>query len=317
MDLAALLLQSFLAGYLYANFLEASKYHAVRESDQRVIFRAGFYGFVLFFSALLLRFSSIQLCEPYAEIDRIFVNWALPLLKDADGIAPKESAIQRAELVVISFLSIPMGILLPACINPIVKRCIPGALESVIRRSDELEGFLHRVGFGAMPVMLSLTNGQVYVGFLLKTPDPEADEKVVSIMPLLSGVRLENGRVEFSTNYSAIYEHLESSNNVRADGLELLPEDFEVVIRVSSLISARLFDLRTYALIQKNKLKLEQPTEENPSAVTQENEAATNQRRHRPLRPFPKSHTAMRKREKRSFGITRREPRPPRPRHTI
>lgn len=308
MDLAALLLQSFLAGYLYANFLALSKYHAVRESDQRVVFRAGFYGFVLFFAALLLRFISLQLFEPYAEFDRVLVDWALPLLKDVNEIFAKERAVRRAELVVISFLSIPMGVLLPVIINPFIKKFLPAALERVIQKIDELEGFLNRVGFGAMPVMLSLSNGQVYVGFILKTPDPEAGEKVVSIMPLLSGVRRENGSVEFSTNYSSIYEHLDDSNKRRVDGVELDPEDFEVVIRMSLLISARLFDLRTYELIRKNELRLDQPAAPDTSDVDLENEVSANQRRYRPLRPSLKSQVAIRRREGKGFAVNRREP---------
>lgn len=296
MDLAALLLQSFLAGYLYANFLEVSRYHAARESDQRVVFRAGFYGFVLFFAALLLRFISIQHCESYAVADRVFVNWTLPLLKDVDGIHLRENAIQRAELVVISFLSIPMGILLPVLINPVVKELFPAALERVIQRGDELEGFLYRVGFGAKPVMLSLENGQVYVGFLLKTPDPEAEERVVSILPLLSGVRLPDGHVDLLNNYSVIYDCLQDWNEKRTDGIELFPKDFEVVIRISQLISARLFDLTTYAFIRNIEFNPDHPPEREIADVDAVRAASSTQRRHRPLKPFGKGQRLRAKR---------------------
>lgn len=54
-----------------------------------------------------------------------------------------------------------------------------------------------------------MDNRKVYVGFVVTTIDPTTPKKALTILPLMSGYRAENGgEIVFTTYYERVYERI-------------------------------------------------------------------------------------------------------------
>jgi hypothetical protein len=93
-------------------------------------------------------------------------------------------------------------------------------------------------------VSITLKNRKVYVGFVVRTFDPAYDRKYVVILPTMSGYRAESThRLTFDTDYTRVYQALIAEDESR---LVRGVEDFQVVVPVSEVVSANLFDWEAY-----------------------------------------------------------------------
>lgn len=90
-------------------------------------------------------------------------------------------------------------------------------------------------------VSVTLKGGKVYVGFVLENFDPAYDRKYVSILPIASGYRdPAEHRLVLTTTYGEVYLR------IRGHRADLAPADFRVVIPVTEVQSANLFDWDAY-----------------------------------------------------------------------
>lgn len=89
------------------------------------------------------------------------------------------------------------------------------------------------------PIEISLESRKVYVGFILMANVPLQERRSLAIIPILSGYRHnEHLGVVFTHNYASTLE-------IETDKLAEL-ENLQVVVPVSTIRSARLFDLDLY-----------------------------------------------------------------------
>lgn len=110
--------------------------------------------------------------------------------------------------------------------------------------NDYLEELLNEAQENTRQVSATLRSGKVYVGFIVRTFDPTYDRKYIVILPTMSGYRTETThQVVFNTDYTRVYQVLMEEDESR---LVRGVNDFQVVIPVSEVLSANLFDWEAY-----------------------------------------------------------------------
>ncbi len=116
--------------------------------------------------------------------------------------------------------------------------------------NDELMKLLKHSIDIEIPIMFTLGNGKVYVGWPTTAPNPTKEIRFIRILPYISGYREElTHQVFFTSNYEVILETVDNPNNETLD--HLTSEDFEILIPVDNLTSAHLFDAAAYAEFKK------------------------------------------------------------------
>jgi len=79
---------------------------------------------------------------------------------------------------------------------------------------NELEGLLVDAVAMAKSVLITLTTGKAYVGFVLSNPQPRTERRVVALLPLASGYRSDKNELVLTTFYDQIYEQAEDGIGV-------------------------------------------------------------------------------------------------------
>jgi hypothetical protein len=98
-----------------------------------------------------------------------------------------------------------------------------------------------------IPVSLTLNTGKVYIGLVVETLDPLREPVAVRLLPIFSGNRDAEGRLNLTTDYEALYSTLSRG---RASQLGL-PADwssqFDLAIRADDIVTATPFSAAIYA----------------------------------------------------------------------
>lgn len=111
-------------------------------------------------------------------------------------------------------------------------------------KNDELMLLLTYSISREMPIMFTLENGKVYVGWPNSEPNPTHDLSFIRILPYLSGYRDDKThREKFTTDYEVIL-NIVINNDSKLSHLSL--DDFRIILPVNKIISAHLFDLKAY-----------------------------------------------------------------------
>ena len=273
---AVLFFVPLLAGYLFANTWQLTKYRAAREESQRLYFLAAFYGIFIAICAFLSCMALLPLAE--ASITRagqLLIELApLSLL-----IATPESALPKAVHagLMACFLGMTLiwGCTLGIALNGItaiviaiaawlgksvpdgswtqraalcLARAINPVLLAIRNRGDDIEHLLVRSVERTMPIQVTLNSRKVYVGNVVEMVEPQNDRKTLRLLPLLSGYRDENDfSLVFTTEYTRIYEQVLKPAESATDGTPALQiEDFEIVVQLRDVVSINLFDFNTY-----------------------------------------------------------------------
>ncbi len=110
--------------------------------------------------------------------------------------------------------------------------------------SNDIEILLLRSMDGESPVLLTMDNGKVYVGYVTELFNPDVDRRYIKVLPTMSGYRTaESQEVVFTT----AYDEVRQLTGTPGSGLEHLRDvDFEIVLPVNGLRSASLFDSGAY-----------------------------------------------------------------------
>lgn len=94
-------------------------------------------------------------------------------------------------------------------------------------------------------IQVSMDRGKVYVGWVVMSLGLNPKTRYIRLLPVLSGYRHpENHTVMFTTEYADIYERLAKGDDEVLSGFTA--SDFQVVLPLERIESARLFDLRVY-----------------------------------------------------------------------
>ena len=218
-----------LGGYWFLTRLYYTRYSALRDSGYHVLFKSAIVGCFLVAVARLMVIFFFNPHFPFiCELWKSFVPF------DYYGTAA---------------LSALLGGVLPIGINRFYKK--EKAMRRTARESGNLiELLIRENNESGKLVELSLESGKSYIGFVLESGIARHGESDVALLPLKSGYRKEDTQeLEITTNYAPVlWEFLQ---NQESSGLDY--EDFRIVIPMSKIMSARIFDPNLYELFQQEE----------------------------------------------------------------
>lgn len=113
---------------------------------------------------------------------------------------------------------------------------------------NEFESLLFVATVANVPIMITLGNKKVYVGFALEQTSKGKLSKTefVSILPIMSGYRHKDTlSVEFNLDYSGFFENIEQYG-----GWEKFEDRFKTVIPTCEIVTLSFFDMDVYRHIQ-------------------------------------------------------------------
>ena len=213
-----LLLVPALAGYLFLNWFNATRYSLPRETGYHVVFQSAIAAVLLFFIARLFVVLANTLIPAIAE----FWNNIVPL--DYSGTAAG------------TFI---LAALLPLILN---KSARFGRFEARQKAAeaagDQISLIIDQAMLQGRFVELSLTSGKSYVGSPIQGTFGHRDAGDVALIPIASGYRDNETRdLVMTTNYAPAI-----SNQLTNRALD----DLKVAFPMRDVISARLFDQELY-----------------------------------------------------------------------
>ena len=144
--------------------------------------------------------------------------------------------------VVLTF-TIILAALLPLVFNFSYKE-IKAARKVAEQNGDFIELLIDQAISEDLPVELSLRSGKSYVGYVIESQLARQSEVDIVLVPIASGFRkTETRELEITIHYSSVIKEFDKK----------VIRDFRIVIPMSELISARLFDREVYARFQSTK----------------------------------------------------------------
>lgn len=246
MEAALALLLPLIGGSLFVRGCTGLRYKAAREDGHRLYFRVAYHGVVLFVvsTACLLAVDwALGNFGFYRAAIEMAVARLAPLFKE-----PRNAGGQSAFLAICLF-SVLLGRVSPLLVNVIFKTRQEDALWAAASE-NELEEFLLDALARLKSVAITLTSGKVYVGYVLTTPEPRTDRRVIALLPLMSGYRQEaGGKVVFTTYYDQFYR---GENDLGTD-------DFKLVLPIDKMVSLSFFDVAVYARFNEEGTPLPRP----------------------------------------------------------
>lgn len=246
MDFDLSLLLALLGGYWFIHLSFFYRFRAQTLTGYRLVFEAALVGFGFVALAFLVRFffrdgevgSCVaqvwsEVAGPGAEVLGVLVL-ALLLVPPAAWLSNVFEGLRELSRVPELWDdSFPTH-------QDLLQASYNHALDKALHRSgNELSLLFHAAALSQQTVNLTLRNGKVYVGWIKRSPGLKPDEQYVRLAPLMSGYRKEESHeVFFNIDYpSDEYEDARSP-------IEL--EEFEVILPVAEIVSARLFDFDVY-----------------------------------------------------------------------
>jgi hypothetical protein len=241
MDLAAAFVLALLGGYCFAYVWRGTKFTTRRVDGHHLYFRAALCGAILFALTLALRIVLIRHFTAYRDFDSALAEYIRPVLKEEPGLALPERT-RRLEWTVTAIYSLLVG----AVCGPVSNVFTPRRWASQ-RSIGALYRFLMQASWNGLTVSLTLNTGKVYVGLIVASLDVLGEPVVVPLLPILSGYRDTEGRLNLTTDYGTVYSNLKHGRAAQLG----LPTDwlsqFALSIRADEIITVALFSPTIYA----------------------------------------------------------------------
>lgn len=210
-----LLLLPLLGGYLLVSRAHLFAFEAAKQSGQRLVFKSALVAVGL---VVLARLIGLTATEYVPQI----------------GIAWREfSPLQHSGTALLALI---LGMFGPWLINYLVP------LEAASRLAVQKHGSgLDKLFFAATEtdsqVLITLDTGKVYAGWIdWAPPNPGAADAYIRILPTVSGHRMPDTTVEWTSFYQNVYLGLAE------DTAEEVIESFTKVIPISRVVTAGMFD---------------------------------------------------------------------------
>lgn len=239
-----LLLLPLLGGFIFARQWKRSRYHVLRSDGHVLLFYSASFGAGLL---ILATFISYFLSPHFSSID---FEW--------HTVVPFEHSGKAS----LAFL---LGVLIWWPLNLFLDD--QKEMDRVIERKEDALELLLRNAMGQNKlVLITVKNGKVYVGYVLSNLNPAFAMESIGIAPMLSGYREDPTKTAcFTTRYIDAYDKIETEVKARveadpknanasaedladliSDEIDTLVEDFEIVIPVSEIQSATIFNMEIY-----------------------------------------------------------------------
>lgn len=134
--------------------------------------------------------------------------------------------------------------------------CAKKAIKDV---GNELELILKSSFVNSKLLQFTLSNDKFYIGWVKELPIPSVSD-YIRIIPAISGVRDQNKRLDFTTQYLNVYAEYLVEGKIQ-DIKEL---NTEIIIRKEEVISVSFFDQEMYSRF--NRQRLNTSTNQKPSS---------------------------------------------------
>lgn len=138
----------------------------------------------------------------YQNFELALVDYLRPALKAEPGLA-LAGQTRRLEWVVTTIYSL----LLCAVCSTTLNRFTPRQW-ALTRKVSSFYRFLLKAQQKSILVSLTLNSGKVYIGLLVEAIDPSLEPVAITLLPMFSGNRDAEGRVNLTTDYEALYSTL-------------------------------------------------------------------------------------------------------------
>ena len=225
----SLLLLPAVGGYWLLTHCNYTRYRAERYSGYHLLFRSALYGVALYFAARFITFL-------------LDLSWpSLTMLWEAHVSVPFTSEVM---------LSLVLAFLFPIGFN-IFYDSERGARRTAGEVGDHIELLIDSSMRNRRLIELSLRSRKTYVGYATETGIGRNTDTDVILVPLLSGHRdTETLRLSLETNYDPVIEtYMKTASSPTRP-------DLRVVIPLSEIVTARLFELSLYRVFQQESEEL-------------------------------------------------------------
>ena len=137
-------------------------------------------------------------------------------------------------------------------------RCteLEGARRAAAERGDLIELTLQDSAQGPQTVEIALNSGKTYIGYATVSGifQRDATEPDIALLPVVSGYRDKNTQeLKLTTSYGHYYDEIEATRKERGEGQRTSLEHMRVILPLSEIRSARLFDLELQAKLQERQ----------------------------------------------------------------
>ena len=222
-----LFLLPLISGYYFTHHYIPRQVYSERLEGHRLIFDSTLFGLLFLFLSYTIVFL-ITKCWPSA-----LYYWSLYVPYDKLGTA---------------ILSLLIGLISPHLLNRIVDKKKQAA-KVISEIGTELEKLVLHAIHHTKLVSITLTNGKVYIGFMAKSLEPKQQKRFITILPTLSGYRdVETKKLHITTKYDEVYQKI-AKGDIDIKGLD--DSDFEIIIPVSEILTANIFNVELYKEFQK------------------------------------------------------------------
>ena len=212
------LLLPLLGGYIFISYWNRTRFDAKRYSGERLLLHSALAGIVF-------------LVASFALVSTVATGWPVAYERSHRLVPFEHSGTSLGALLLGTTIWWPL--------NWFSSR--PKEIKRTIEAwNDYLELLLHQALEETRHVAVTLKNGKVYIGFVVRSFDPSYDRKYIVVLPTISGYRdSEKHSLTLTTDYTAVYQQLIEEDESR---LTRGVDDFQIVVPVSEILSANLFD---------------------------------------------------------------------------
>jgi hypothetical protein len=240
-DLTAVFLLSLLGGYCFAYVWRVTAFTTKRIEGHHLYFRAALWGTMFFAIALALRLALIRNFHAYQNFELALVDYLRPALKEEPGLA-LAGPTRRLEWVVTTIYSLLLSAVCSTTLNRFTPR------QWALRRSvSSFYSFLSEAQQKSILVSLTLNSGKVYIGIVTEVVDPSCEPVAITLLPMFSGNRDAEGRVNLTTDYEALYSSLRHGRAAQLGLPADWPSLFNLAIRADDIVTATPFSTAIYA----------------------------------------------------------------------
>ena len=240
MDVAAVFLLSLLGGYSFASIWRFTRFTTRRADGHHLYFRAALYGIILFIVALVGRVILRFRYPAYMDFESNIGRYIAPAMKDPANT-------RQLEMVITAGYSLLIGPILAFILTPIPFKTV--ALRYSLGTLDRM---LLKAQTENMPVSVTLSSDKVYIGLIRRITEPDHPPAMIVMVPMMSGHRDANGRVKITTEYETIYDKLRAGQGAEYKLPKKWSEQFELVIRADSIVTATPFSTAVYSSFNPN-----------------------------------------------------------------
>ena len=233
----ALLLLPAVGGYWFVTHFNLTKFQAIRESGYHILFRSVLVGIFWYSIAAVLVWS----------LEKFEIWEATSAIKWLASVFPQPFTVETVAAIALGGSS-------PYILNIFYSK-ERGHIRAAENTGDHMELLVSEALQNQLPVEISLRNRKLYIGFITGQNATRHSDVAISLIPLYSGHRTEdNLNLVIDIDYGHtiprfVVEEVEEE--------DWNPNDVRVVIPVTEIVSARLFDIDLYRAFQNDFTSVE------------------------------------------------------------